>query len=339
MTASVEALSYQRSHARVAERWAEVAPGVDPILIHDDASLTRAGTRVDAADISPEIAWLARDFFVEPGSPGRAFLQLVLASPTVRWVQSGLAGLDLPVFPKLAAKGVRITSNDASADAIAEFVLAQVLSVFHPAAERLELQRARRWGGGVFREIQGSRWLVVGYGNVGRATGRRAAALGAHVVGVRKTDRRGADIDAGAAEIVGAGDVPARVGEADVVLLTVPGGTETRHLVGAGFLARMREDAVLVNVSRGSVVDEAALLDGLDQGRPGWAVLDVFEKEPLPEESPLWAHPRVRVTAHKAAASTAVTRRGDVVFLENLRRYVAGDPLRLEVDPARWGVP
>jgi phosphoglycerate dehydrogenase-like enzyme len=116
-----------------------------------------------------------------------------------------------------------------------------------------------------------------------------------------------------------------------VVVLTLPGGDATRHLVDAGFLAAMRDDAVLVNVARGSIVDEAALLAALDGGRPDFAVLDVVADEPLPPESPLWSHPRIVVTPHSSSGGHGRFARSADLFADNVRRYLAGDPLRHEV--------
>jgi phosphoglycerate dehydrogenase-like enzyme len=327
----LQVLLYARSHRRIAAELAARAPQVRPLLLHDGGTLTCGDEPIEPDRAEPEIAWLSRDLLVNPKGPGREFFRLVLASQNVRWLQSGVSGTDLPLLPDLVARGVRLTTSDASADAIAEFVLTSVLCVLQPVEERLAQQRERRWMPRPFREIGGTSWLIVGYGNVGRATARRARALGAHVVGVRRT----AGPCEHAAEIVSPDLLPARLGAADVVLLAVPGGASTRQLADASFLARLREGAILVNVARGSVLDEAALLEGLEHRRPEWAILDVFEKEPLPAENPLWGHPRVRVTPHTAAASTAVTARGDRVFLDNLARYLRGDPLRLEVEPMR----
>jgi phosphoglycerate dehydrogenase-like enzyme len=121
------------------------------------------------------------------------------------------------------------------------------------------------------------------------------------------------------------------VAVADVVVLAAASNQATAHVVDAEFLARMQDDAVLVNIARGSLIDETALLDSLDRGRPGMAVLDVFQSEPLPAVSPFWTHPRVRLTAHASGRGSATLARGDAVFLDNLRRYVAGEDLRLQV--------
>ena len=122
-------------------------------------------------------------------------------------------------------------------------------------------------------------------------------------------------------------DMADHIARADVIVLAVPGTAGTRHLVDRTFLDRVGPHTVLVNVSRGSVVDEAALLASLDRGRPELAVLDTVAQEPLPPESPLWVHERVRFTCHTAALGTGRLARGTDLFLENLQRYRDGETL------------
>jgi len=150
------------------------------------------------------------------------------------------------------------------------------------------------------------------------------------VIGIRRTPDGTEPVD----EMVGPDELLAQLPRADVVVLTLPASDTTHHLVDDVFLAAMQPDAVLVNVARGAIVDEAALVRALDAGRPDFAVLDVVETEPLPTESPLWDHPKVVVTPHSSSGGHGRFARGADLFAENLRRFRAGEPLRHEVADA-----
>jgi phosphoglycerate dehydrogenase-like enzyme len=212
---------------------------------------------------------------------------------------------------------------------MADYVLWGVLDHFQRGPERRAAQGAAEWTRVRFRELDGSRWLVVGFGAIGQGVGRRARAFGAHVTGVRRNPAPHPDADVIAAEA----DLPRLLEGADVVVLSLPLTPQTRHVVDAAFLRRMKPRSVIVNVGRGGLVDEAALLAALDLGVPEHAVLDVFETEPLPKESPFWGHPRVTLTPHASGISEGQAARNDALFLDNLARYLAGQPLVSEADP------
>ena len=296
--------------------------------MEDDGRLvTVAGEAAD--EESFEAAWFSRHLFLKPGAPSAEFARRILATPGVQWLQSGAAGYEHPIFQRVLDAGIRLSINDGSSIAIAEYVLAQVLACFHPGAERLAAQERHAWSRLPFRELHASRWVILGYGSIGRHVAARARAFGARIVGVRRTPRP----DDRALRVVGTDALADEVAEADVFVICAAANDDNARIVDAALLARMKPDAVLVNVARGSLLDEAALLAALDAGRPGTAVLDVFETEPLPGESPLWDHPRVRVTAHCSPFTEATGARGDAVFLEHLDAWLAGRPLRLEVQP------
>ncbi len=164
---------------------------------------------------------------------------------------------------------------------------------------------------------------MVGFGAIGQAVAQRVRGFGAKVTGVRRSQEAHALAD----RIASPKDLPALLPEADVVVLATPLSAATRHLVDADFLAAMKQGSVLVNVGRGGLVDEPALLAALDAGRPEHAVLDVFETEPLPPDNPFWKHPRVALTAHASAITKGLDSRNDALFLENLKRYLAGREL------------
>ena len=316
-------LIYAPAYERIRDRMPQ---GVTPLLIHPDGSLTVDGKSVAAEDARFDIAWASTDLYVT--GPSRANFALLTAAKDLKWFQSGAAGFDHPIFAKVAATGAIMTRSDAQGIAISEFVLARTLEAFQDAAGRVAKQRAHEWRRHPFRDISGTTWLVIGYGAIGREIGVRARAFGARVIGVRRTPSGTDPAD----EMITPEQVMKAVPRADVVVLAAPHSDDTDKLVNAEFIAAMKDESVFVNIARGRLVDEDALLAGLDRGKPSMAILDVFEKEPLPTESPFWDHPRVMLSAHCAADSPMNTARGDEVFLGNLARYVKGEALRLVVD-------
>ena len=305
---------WQRLEAEIRE----IDPDVVPLSL-DEEGLIRA------ADGGPEAAWFGVD--VLRHGQGKRYLDYIEAQDSVRWLQTLHAGLDNPVYDRLLAKPIRISNSSAQAIAIAEYVMANVLAVMQPIDAQREAQAAGRWRPMRFREVAGGTWLLIGLGNIGREIATRAAAFGVRVVGVR---RSGAPV-AGVDEVGTQADLPRLLPAADVIVLCCSLSEETRRMADAGFFAQVKQAAVLVNIGRGGLMDEAALLAGLEQDRPSCAILDVFDIEPLPPESPLWAHPKVRLTAHCSNAGNGTAGRGDQLFLDNLRRYLAGDKLMNEV--------
>jgi len=302
-------------------------------LLLSETAARRFGDRIRA--VAPEvelvhegpadIAWATTDLFDE--GTARDFFVAVLKSEHLQWMQSPAAGLDAPFWPSILERGTRLTSSHVQAISIAEFVLGSVLAHYQRPERFREAQARRAWDRPErFRELYGSRWLVIGMGAIGTAVAERARGFGADVVGARRSPRGDGEI--------GLGDLPGVLPDADVVVLAMPATAEARGMVDAAFLARMKEGSVLVNVARGSVVDEPALLAALDRGVPELAVLDVFETEPLPDDSPFWSHPRVWVTPHASASGWGSVDRGGELFLDNLRRWMAGEPLREEVTMA-----
>ncbi len=324
----MDLLVYERAYARIAERLAADARSVRPIVMGDDGSLIRDGRAIPRDQAKPEIAWASTDLF--SAGPARDFMIFLLKSSGVRWLQTGSAGVDDPVFGKLAAKGIQLTNSNATAIAISEFILASVLDVCQPNAERRAAQSAKHWQRLGFRELSATTWAIVGLGNIGRETAIRAAAFGAKVIGVRRRPIG----DEPVSEMVGPDDLARILPQADVVVLSLALNRQSARMVDRDFLAAMKPGSILVNIARGGLVDEAALLVALDSGTPECAILDVFETEPLAPENPLWNHPRVRVSGHSAAFGDRTEARGDRLFLDNLDRYLVGKPLRFNVAEA-----
>ena len=302
-------------------------PGIEPLILGRDGGLTLAGgVPVDRDAADPEVAWGTSDLFDE-GAPLRPFFGLLRRSATLRWFQSPAAGYDGPVFAELARRGVRVSNAHVNGIPIAEYVLRAVLDHFQDAGRWRAGAEKRDWRLHDFREVYGTTWLVVGLGSIGGAVATRARAFGAHVIGCR---RRPSDADPADATVT-PDRLPEVVGAADVVVLAAPATAATVGLVDAAFLAAMRPGSLLVNVARGSLVDENALLEALERGAPEAAVLDVFATEPLAPDHPFWDHPAVTVTPHNAAGGTGRHARQAELFSENLDRYLAGRPLLNDV--------
>lgn len=281
------------------------------------------GAAVDNA--APEAAWLTMDLFFtgEFGPMAEAIIEL----GSVQWVQGFLAGIDAPPLQKLLKAGLRLSNSDAPNIGVAEYVLSALLSHTHGIAERIDLHRTATWKQGQWPEIGGQTWVIVGFGSIGHEVAKRARPFGVEIVGARRT----AVDDPSADRMVTMDQLPATLATADAVVLACPLTDETRGMVDDQFLSAMRPDAVLVNVARGGVIDDDALLRALDAGRPGTAILDVFDPEPLPEGHPFWTHPAITVTSHVAGAGQGIGPRNDALFVEQLDNYLAGRPLRLEV--------
>jgi phosphoglycerate dehydrogenase-like enzyme len=267
----------------------------------------------------------------------------------LRWVQLLSAGVDQLIGHPLLVRDLLLT-NAAGTNAvhIAELVVAQLLAHVKGLREFDRLQHARTWPTervSLARpSLRGMCAVVVGYGGIGRETARLLAALGLRIIAVGSSAAR--NPYRGYAPFDGIGDpaaqLPERVvatanlrevlPEADVVVLSVPLLPTTRHLIDAAALACMKPSAILINVARGPVIDTAALLVALDQGQLAHVYLDVFDAEPLPVDSPLWAHPRVSITPHIAGTMPSHARRLSDLFLQNLARYRSGQPLLNQVD-------
>jgi phosphoglycerate dehydrogenase-like enzyme len=258
-------------------------------------------------------------------------------APCLRWVQLSSSGVGQLVARTGLGGSAVVVTNAAGVHAtpLAEFVLFAMLYFAKRMPRVLADQRRRHWERFALETLPGKTLGVVGLGRVGRAIARLARSVGLRVVAVRRTAEAGMsgvpDVDA-VYPPAGLGTV---LTESDYVALIVPLTPETAGLLGERELARMKPGAVLINVARGQLVDEAALIDALRSGRLGGAALDVFATEPLPAGSPLWAMPNVLVTPH--SMSTALEENEILVelFCENLRRYLAGQVLRNVFDRGR----
>jgi phosphoglycerate dehydrogenase-like enzyme len=266
---------------------------------------------------------------------------LVRIAPRLRWIQSISAGIERNLSAPIVERGILVTNGSGiAAGPIAEHTIALMLALCRNLHVAVRVQQAARWdrqavmggAGTPLRELAGSRVAVLGLGPIGMTVAHHAAALGALVRGMRRHPPQ--KPESPFEMVVGPRELDGLVAWADFVVLAVPHTSETDHMIGAAQLRDMRAEAFLVNVARGSVVDEPALVDALRRGAIAGAALDVFAEEPLPESSPLWSLPNVILTPHVAGATPHYFHRALELFADNLERYRRGERLRNLVDPA-----
>ena len=257
---------------------------------------------------------------------------------TLRWAHTCTAGVG-PILDRLRGSRIVLTNSAGiHAEPIADWVLAAITHFARSFDVLVRAQAERRWAQGMFgdrtvrvRELARLRVGIFGLGGIGGAVARRALALGMRVAGVRR--RPGAGGPPGVAWVGGPADLGRLAAESDVLVIAAPRTSGTDGAVGRTVLERLPSGAVVVNVSRGALLDSDALLDLLDRQALRGAALDVFATEPLPPEHPLWAHPHVLVSPHVSPVTEHFWEREAALILENLGRYLAGSPLRNVVDP------
>ena len=274
-----------------------------------------------------------------------AFDRLLARAPRLTWVHSASAGVERALTPTARSRGIVITNaRGVFSRPIAEYVMMMILAVSRRLPGLLELQRERTWQpleGGELRDVTVG---IVGLGSIGRAVGALATAFGCRVVATRRrpaaTDAVGGGGELSFGEVMldrvgGPETLPALLAESDFVVLAAPLTADTENMIDAETLAAMKPGAWLINVARGRLVDERALLRALRDGPIGGAVLDTFRDEPLQPSSPFYDLPNVIVTPHTSWSSGRVLDRSVELFCDNLRRFAAGEPLLNVVDPSQ----
>ena len=255
---------------------------------------------------------------------------LIQSAPGLRWVQGSMAGAgEVAKKAGLADADVVVTTaSGIYSGPLAEFALMAMLQHAKDLDALRRDKAGRVWRQGAVGTLEGKTLCVVGMGSIGRAIAGRARPFGMRIVGVKRTVREDDEAWGYADTLYPTAELQTALGEADYVAVTLPGTPETRHLIDAGAIAAMRQGAYFVNVGRGAVVDEPALVEALEGGHLSGAALDVFEVEPLPEESPLWDLDEVIVSAHTTDVVPDLINGAQTdLFCENLRRYLAGEEL------------
>jgi len=252
--------------------------------------------------------------------------------PHLRWLHTPSAGVDRLMFPELLSHPCVLTNSvGVYSIPIAEHVLAIMLAVARQLPLCLQQQREHRWQRVPAVELYEETVAIIGTGHIGQEVARRAQALGMHTLGTRRQPRPTSFIE----QVFPLTHLYDMLAQADFVVITCPLTPETAGMIGEPELQAMKKTAWLINVARGGIVQEKALLRALREGWIAGAGLDTFVQEPLPEDSPFWDLPNVILTPHTSWSSPQVRERTIALFLENLERFLAGEPLLNVVDKKR----
>lgn len=282
-----------------------------------------------------------------------AFDRLMARAPHLTWVHSATSGVERALTPAALARDVLVTNaRGVFSRPIAEHVLLMILAISRHLPDLVELQRERTWQPLEGRELRELTIGIVGYGSLGRAVASLASAFGSRVIAVRRrpdaadlgSGTQGSAAGASAGEdfpfeprldrVVGPDRLHEVLAESDIVVLAAPLTAETEGMIDEAAIGAMKKDAWVINVARGRLVDDTALIRALRDNRIGGAALDTFRDEPLPQASPYWDLPNVILTPHTAWSSARVLDRSIDLFCDNLVRFSRGEPLRNVVDPA-----
>lgn len=321
------------SHRLHAERGADLAAHARRLGLPLELVVLPADpeARLSDADCARlDLAFFSSDVFPVHS---RQFFSTVRKAPSLQWLHVFNAGVDHPIYTEMLQRGVRLTTSAGStAVPIAQTAITGLLMLARNFPRWLRGQRERRWD--PMRvpdfppDLVGQTMLVLGLGSIGAEIARLARVLGLKVIGLRRSPRRDADpVD----EMHPPQKLAELLPRADWLVIASPLTAETRGLIDAGMLARLPRGAGLLNIARGEIIDETALVAALREGRLRGAYLDVFEKEPLPADSPLWELPNVVISPHNSAAAQGNDGRVYDMFIANLERWHHRQALSNEV--------
>lgn len=250
----------------------------------------------------------------------------------LRWIHSLSAGVEKILFPELVASPVILTNaRGVFKGSLSEFVIGAVLYFAKDFRRLIRSQQAGAWQPFEMDEVYGKVMGIVGYGETGRACGERAYPLGMEILGLRRRPELSGG-DPWLKAVLGPGELHRLLAKSDYVVLATPATPQTRRLIGKAEFAVMKASAVLINIGRGSLVDEAAMIDALEQGRIRGAALDVYEIEPLPPGHPFYRLENVLVSPHCADHTPGFVERDMEFFMQNLQSFLKGEPLHNVVD-------
>lgn len=324
---TVTVAMYDKSLAHIGPRLDKLGLDIRVITFDKSGTYTIGGKAVEPRDVTVDYMWL-NSILNADGFQAGAF-ELALATRSIKVLQTYNAGLDHPFYKQLSGKGTRICNSSAQAVAISEYVFGQVLSVFQPIVEQRALQASKTWKITPHREIAETNWLIVGFGPIGQEIAKKAKAFGASVSVIRRKPATSGIVDRAGTPA----DAATFATDADVIVLACPLTRETRGFADAKFFGQVKKGATLVNIARGGLIDDAAMIAALDSGQLATAILDVFHEEPLPASNPIWSHPKIRMTSHTSFAGSGGRGRWDRLFLDNISRFVKGEALANEFDP------
>jgi phosphoglycerate dehydrogenase-like enzyme len=289
------------------------------------------GARLSADDSAQlELAFFSEDLFP---TYSRQFFSAVRKAPKLEWLHVFNVGVDHPIYTEMLERGVRLTTSAGStAGPIAQTAITGVLMLARNFPRWLAAQRKHEWNPARLKDapadLRGQTMVILGVGAIGSEIARLAQALGLHVVGIRRSPRAPDDP---VQELYPPAALAEVLPRAQWLVIACPLTAQTRGVIDADALARLPRGARVINIARGEIVDERALVSALQSGHVGGAYLDVFHEEPLPAASPLWDLPNVIVTPHNSATAAGNGRRVYEIFCDNLARLHRGSPLAHEV--------
>ena len=315
---------YHRFHPWIAPQWFSERlradfPQIEVVQLPNYDRITEEITDADLA-----IAWSLHG-------------DQITAAKKLRWIHSTAAAVHALMTPELQASDIVVTNARAvHGPVVAEHAMSLVFALAKRLPEAAKFQAQRHWAQQEIcethprpRELKDATMVIVGFGSIGTSLAKLARALGIRVVAIREHPEKGSEL---ADAMYGFDDLNRALGEGDFVVLATPVTAKTHHLMNAERLGHLKPDAYLINVGRGVLIDEEAFEHALRTNRFAGAALDVTTEEPLPPGSPLWTMENVFITPHTAGFAEKMWERHYIAYTENLRRYLAGEPLLWTVD-------